>query len=267
LLAERYLFGVGLEIGALHQPLEVPDDVVVHYVDRQTVADLRHEFPELDDWDMVEADVIDDGELLSSVADGSQDFIIANHFLEHCEDPIGTIRNHLGKLRPGGVLFYAVPDKRYTFDFRRPVTPLDHVVVDHVSGPEGSRREHYDEWTRLVEIKPGEADEQALARARVLEAAAHSIHMHVWTQDEFLRLVLECRERFDESFEIEAAARQFIEFTVVLRKNGPFPPPRPEVVVETAPPAPTPRRGLRQIVGRVRRALRSIRSSSPRSAV
>jgi hypothetical protein len=145
---------------------------------------------------------------------------------------------------------------------------LDHVVADHVNGPEESRRGHYDEWTRLVEVKPGEADEQSLARARVLEDAAHSIHMHVWTQDEFLRLVLDCRERFDVSFEIEAAARQFIEFTVVLRKDGPFPPPRPEVVDQPAPPpAPPTRRTVRQIAGRVRRAVRSARSTRPRSAV
>ena len=40
-LAAHYLFGQGLEIGALHLPLAVPDDVVVKYVDRLTVAQLR----------------------------------------------------------------------------------------------------------------------------------------------------------------------------------------------------------------------------------
>ncbi|MCU1362133.1 MAG: Methyltransferase type 11, partial [Ilumatobacteraceae bacterium] len=56
-LAARYLFGEGLEIGALHQPLAVPADVNVRYIDRTTVAELRREYPELNDWNLVEADV------------------------------------------------------------------------------------------------------------------------------------------------------------------------------------------------------------------
>ena len=128
-LAAHYLFGAGLEIGALHLPLAVPDDITVKYVDRLTVAQLRHDYPELADCTLVEADIIDNGEILSTVADGSQDFIIANHFLEHCEDPIAAIHNHLGKLHEGGILFYAVPDKRYTFDWPRQVTSLEHMKI------------------------------------------------------------------------------------------------------------------------------------------
>jgi len=96
------------------------------------------------------ADVLDDGESLSTIEPASQDFIVANHFLEHCENPIGTIENHLGKLRPGGILFYAVPDKRFTFDYPRDVTPLEHMISDYEHGPEGSRSEHFDDWARLT---------------------------------------------------------------------------------------------------------------------
>jgi SAM-dependent methyltransferase len=232
--ATRYLFGQGLEIGALHLPLAVPDHAQVRYVDRMTAEELRKEYPELADWDLTPVDVIDNGELLTAVPDGSQDFIIANHFLEHCENPIGTIKVHLGKLKPGGVLFYAVPDRRYTFDFRRPATGLEHMILDHEEGPERSRREHYEEWTRLVpdeestRLVPGEtqSEEWATRRARELETAGYSIHMHVWTQAEFLQLLLHCRQRFDDAFDIEAAARQALEFVVVLRKQGLPPAPK-----------------------------------------
>jgi SAM-dependent methyltransferase len=236
-LAAHYLFGEGLEIGALHLPLAVPDDVKVRYVDRLPVAQLRHDYPELAEWNLVEADIIDDGEVLSTVADCSQDFIIANHFLEHCEDPIAAIQNHLGKLREGGILFYAVPDKRYTFDWPRPVTPLEHIIADHEGGPQRSRSDHYEEWARFVEIRSEETTEQMIARARQLERDAYSIHMHVWTQAEFLRLILAARELSDRAFDVEAAARQDIEFMVVLRKCGSLPPPRlkPQADVVPAP--------------------------------
>lgn len=247
--AARYLRGEGLEVGPLHLPLKMPAHAKPHYVDRMPVERLREEYPELAGWDLTPVDVIDDGERLATIAEGSQDFIVANHFLEHCENPIGTIEIHLGKLKPGGVLFYAVPDKRYTFDFRRPVVTLEHMVADYVQGPEGSRSEHYEEWSRLVLVEEAEPEEQTLARARELEGAKYSIHMHAWTQAEFLAMVLECRSRFDEAFDIEAAARQGIEFVVVLRKRGPLPPPQGGPAVADG--------GLKRLWAKIRRRART----------
>lgn len=259
--AAHYLSGEGLEIGPLHLPLATPPQAKVSYVDRMSVADLRAEYPELGGWNLTEPDIVDDGEKLTKVAPGSQDFIVANHFLEHTENPIGTIQTHLGKLKPGGILFYAVPDKRFTFDFRRPVTPIEHMIADFEEGPERSRREHYEEWTRLVVDEPSSAgsateaasEEKATAKARELEETAYSIHMHVWTQAEFLALILELRRRTEEGFDIEVAARQGIEFIVVVRKAGPL--PTPAIAVPPTPLPPAPRQvGIRL---RMRRALRA----------
>jgi SAM-dependent methyltransferase len=221
--ADAFLFGEGLEIGALHLPLRTPRRAKVRYVDRLPVEDLRAEYPELAAWDLTDVDVIDNGELLETIPEESQDFIVANHFLEHCEDPIKTIGTHLGKLRSGGVLFYAVPDKRYTFDYFREITPLEHMIADNAEGPERSRAEHYDEWSRKIIVENGSSEEEARAWARELEAAKYSIHMHVWTQAEFLKMIVHCREHYGDAFDIEAAARQGIEFMVILRKSGPLP--------------------------------------------
>ncbi len=64
--------------------------------------------------------MIDDGEHLASIGDESVDFVVANHFIEHCRDPIGALTTLLRVVRPGGVVFMAVPDKRQTFDRARP---------------------------------------------------------------------------------------------------------------------------------------------------
>ena len=194
-LAAELLRGSGIEIGALHLPMVLPARVSVRYVDRMTVPELRVHYPELDGQELAPVDVVDDGELLSTIEPESVDFIVANHFLEHCEDPIRTIETHLGKLRPGGVLFYAVPDKRYTFDFRRPRTPLSHVIADHKDGGQASRREHYLEWVRLVYPEgDGPPDEEAArVHAAGIEATRYSIHFHVWTQSDLLGLVLYCQ--------------------------------------------------------------------------
>ena len=99
-----------------------------------TVAELRPQYHELATAPLVEVEIIDDGERLDKIADASQDFVIANHFLEHCQNPIMALRNMLRVLRVGGILFRAVPDKRYTVDVERPVTTLDHVWRDYAQG-------------------------------------------------------------------------------------------------------------------------------------
>ncbi|MBS1675769.1 MAG: methyltransferase domain-containing protein [Actinobacteria bacterium] len=230
-LAYRFLAGEGLEIGALHRPLTLPPQARARYVDRMAVEELIAAYDEdLAGKDLTPVDVVDDGETLGTVDDASQDFIVANHFLEHTGDPIGTIGNHLAKLKPGGVLFYTVPDQRYTFDFRREVTTLEHLIRDHDEGPEVSRREHYDEWGVLVN---GTEEERALPSwpqkgeeiARLLEDQDYSIHHHVWTESAFLILLLHCQECLDESFSIEALARSGEEIVVILRKAGAYPEP------------------------------------------
>lgn len=182
LLAKKYIHGRGIEIGALQEPLEVPPDAKVTYVDRLPVAGLRKLYPELGDVRIVDPDIIDDGEKLSKIPDASQDFVIANHFLEHCQDPIGAIKNLYRVMKSGSILYMAVPDKRYTFDKDRPITPLSHLIRDHQEGPAWSRVSHFDEYARLV-------DHAGKERAEHLMKIGYSIHCHVWTKKEMLGLL------------------------------------------------------------------------------
>ena len=124
-IAAAFLHGEGIEIGALHQPLVVPSSVRVKYVDRMTAPDLRRQYVELAALPLVETDIVDNGELLGTIGDGTQDFVIANHFIEHCQNPLLTVQNLLRVLKPGGVVYMAVPDKRFSFDVDRPCTTLN----------------------------------------------------------------------------------------------------------------------------------------------
>lgn len=214
-LARTYLRGHGLEIGALHNPLPVPPEAHVTYVDRLPVDALRQQYPDLRDKPLVAVDLVDDGERLPRVADDSQDFVIANHFLEHCEDPLGTLGHLFRVLRPGGILYMALPDKRYTFDAPRPLTDLAHLRADHAHGPAGSRRAHYEEYVRLVH---GVTDPEELQRhTDDLMARGYSIHFHVWTQKEMLELLLALREAI--GFDFEATCKREHEMIFVLRKH------------------------------------------------
>jgi SAM-dependent methyltransferase len=215
-LAHRYLRGSGIEVGALHAPLTVPAGASVRYLDRMTVADLREHYPELAAAPLVPVDVVDDGETLGSQADASADFIVANHFIEHTEDPLGTLSNHLRVLLPGGILYMAVPDRRRTFDAQRPPTPLEHLVGDHRSGPAASRREHFEEWARLVEQVPADA---VATRAQTLDEQDYSIHFHVWTASEFQRMLDYARSEEGLPFVVEQVRENEHEFIAILRRT------------------------------------------------
>ncbi|MQA76392.1 MAG: glycosyltransferase, partial [Solirubrobacterales bacterium] len=231
-LAAAFLHGDGLEIGPLHSPLRLPPGAAARYVDRMPVTLLRRHYPELAALPLIEVDILDDGERLDTIEAESQDFVIANHLLEHTGDPIATIGNWLRVLRPGGVIYLAVPDKRYTFDIDREVTPLEHIIRDHEEGPEVSRRRHFEEWARHVE---GVSEEHVGERADALEQIDYSVHTHVFTERELLELLMHCAERFG-GLEIEALRRNGIETLVVLRKPDPEAPrPDPTPAYEELP--------------------------------
>lgn len=161
---------------------------------------------------VVNVDVIDDGERLASFAEESIDFVIANHVLEHIEDPVSALGHWLRVLRPGGVLFVTLPDPQHTpFDAPRERTSAEHALRDYREGPQTSRRDHFTEWARLAERVP---DEQIAERVAELEEASWAIHFHVWELEDFLSLLL----TLNLPTRIEAAQAVKPEFSVILRK-------------------------------------------------
>ena len=194
MLAAMYLSGTGIEIGALHHPLKVPEGVTVRYVDRMSVEDLRIHYSEMREYDLVPIDFVDNGEKLGTFESQSQDFVIANHFLEHCEDPIDTLINMTRVLRPDGILFITVPNKRATLDIDRDCTPMSHLIRDHEEGPAWSRLDHYHEWSKVL-FKNESPQVQAI-KAVELESQDYSIHFHVFNEFSIFQLLALVESRY-----------------------------------------------------------------------
>lgn len=190
-LADQYFTGHGLEIGALHRPMWVPDGVRMSYADSCTAEDLARLWsPEVDGHQVAPVDFVTDATTLHGVEDERFDFVIASHVVEHLEDPVRCLRNLARVTRPGGCVFLALPDRRATFDAPRPPTPIAHVLRDYLGDPAGSRRAHYTEWVALVEKLSGDA---AARRVQDLESTRYPIHFHVWSPEEFSALLHELR--------------------------------------------------------------------------
>lgn len=210
-LAFRYLRGEGIEIGAYHRPQRLPPGARATYVDRTNEEDLRTHDPR-HPW-ALPIDVIDDAERLEKFDDESVDFVIANHVVEHLEDPVAALSAIVRVLRPGGIVFLTLPDPRHSFDNSRERTTVEHVLRDHREGPETSRRRHYEEWAIHVD---GMSDPEVIA-ARVDEYADMDLphHFHVWEPAGFLELMLALGLPVD----IEALAVTEPEFSIILRKH------------------------------------------------
>ena len=217
IISRAYIKGRGLEIGGLHHPLPLSGKASVRYVDRLSVDELRKQYPELNGKPLVPVDIIDNGETLSSQADKTQDFVIANHFLEHTENPILAVINMLRVLKPGGILYAAIPDKRFTFDRDRPITSLDHLIKDYKNGPSWSNRAHYEEFQRSMSNIEDEAE--FAIRTDALMKMNYSIHFHVWTQKQMFELFAYVSDIVAGDFEYQLVIKNLDEVIFVIRRK------------------------------------------------
>jgi len=250
----NWLEGDGIEIGALHNPLEVPPTARVHYVDHLPVEELRRHYPELDDLPLVDVDVIGSAENLSGLRDASVDFVIANHLLEHLEDPLAGLLEFQRVLKPAGIIYLALPDQRLTFDRDRELTSLDHLLREHCDGSaKANRWSHYLDWSRNVD-KMGSRSE---AHAADLMRRRYSIHFHVWRPDSFLEFFYSARHLLGLDLQVlEFAPPETpddVEFIIVLGKatrDDVRLPPQVQQAVHLSPSDEAPAAGPAETIGR-----------------
>ncbi len=204
-ISSNYVFGEGIEIGGLNYPLPVRAGVKVKYVDRINAEDQFEILEELKNQKLVSVDIVDDGELLGKVGDESQDFVIANHFIEHCQNVILTVQNMLRVLKPGGIIFMAIPEKTCTFDNLRAVTTTDHLVRDYEQGPGLSEHDHYYDFVKYTDHGLGKSDEEIKKVIEQLIAKKWSIHFHVWDHQAMIDMFTMMKRQLRFAFEIELA--------------------------------------------------------------
>jgi hypothetical protein len=127
-----------VEIGASFRPL-VPkrDGWNTCVVDHDTRDGLlaKYAAAAIDPGELEEVDVLWKGgplhEAFPSDRLGTFDALIASHVLEHMPDLIAFLDSARRLVRPDGCLVFALPDKRWSFDFFRPPTLAGRVLLAH----------------------------------------------------------------------------------------------------------------------------------------
>ena len=177
-----------MEIGALASPLRLDPLIArARYLVCLGTERLRENYPEHGERRFVTPDVLVPRETLEGIPAGSQDFVVASHVLEHMEDPLGALEEWHRVLVPGGLLFLAVPDMRFTADRSRPRTPIEHLVRDHADGGRSSRRDHIREFGRAH--LGLETEEEIAGFVKRVDEIDYKVHFHVWVPDDLLEVV------------------------------------------------------------------------------
>jgi SAM-dependent methyltransferase len=133
------------------------------------------------------------------------DAVIANHVIEHIADPIAWLEE-VGKLvTDEGSLFLTVPDRRFTFDYVRPVSTAPQLMRAHLEDLQRPSRwqalESLFHWRpiRAADVWDGGYEEKLKRRRFTLDEAWHAsakaereyvdVHCHVFTFDRFGSLI------------------------------------------------------------------------------
>jgi SAM-dependent methyltransferase len=127
---------------------------------------------------------------LSTMRDGTYDFVLASHVLEHIANPLRALQEWTRVLSPGGVLLVIVPDKRGGFDHKRPFTPFAHIKQDFEANTGEDDLTHLTEILALHDLRldpPAGTSEQFRERC-LRNSSVRAIHHHVFSEDVLARM-------------------------------------------------------------------------------
>jgi SAM-dependent methyltransferase len=129
-----------IEVGPSFNPIAPKADgwntITVDHTTRAALTDKYRGHPGVDVDRIEEVDFVWSSGSIADVvpADlrGTFDAVIASHVIEHTPDLLGFLDSAATLLAPDGVVILAVPDKRFCFDYFRPLTTTAQILEAHV---------------------------------------------------------------------------------------------------------------------------------------
>ena len=177
---------------------------------------------------------IREGTDLHGIASESFGIVLSSHTIEHIADPLRALREWLRILEIDGTLVLIVPHRDGTFDHRRPVSTLDHLIDDERIGRGEDDQTHVEEILALHDLRmdpPAGTPEEFRARS-LRNIENRCLHHHVFDSAlvarilDHLRLEIVAIEAH-QPFHIIAVARKrdagaAIDNARFLRPDAPY---------------------------------------------
>ena len=127
---------------------------------------------------------------LPSIPDHTYDAVISSHVIEHFANPLRALDAWARITRPGGHLLIVAPHHQGTFDRRRAITPLSHIVADYEQGTSESDLTHIQETIDLHDFqRDGDTLTASWLAERHSNATTRVVHHHVFSTASLLELI------------------------------------------------------------------------------
>ena len=125
---------------------------------------------------------IGEGADLGLIPSEKYDFVLSSHMLEHTANPFRALAEWRRVLKPGGTMVLVVPARDGSFDHRRPITTMSHLIEDFEANRGEDDRTHLAEVLQLhdVSLDPGVTDADMLRERADGNFEIRSIHHHVF---------------------------------------------------------------------------------------
>lgn len=187
--------GYGIEIGPSYNPVAPKrNGFRTQIIDHLSREDLVRKFTghPVNVDAIEEVDFIWRGESYTDLTGREKfyDWIIASHVIEHTPDLIAFLNDCDRIMKETGILSLAVPDKRYCFDYYRPVTGLARVIDSHLHKTTrhtpGTLAEYYlNAATRNGKIVWDETEQGAFALVHPMSTARNEME-HAERDDSYV---------------------------------------------------------------------------------
>lgn len=96
---------------------------------------------------------IEEATALVDLLSGTYDFVLSSHMLEHTANPILALSEWKRLLTEDGALVLLLPNKSHTFDHRRPVSTMAHLIADFNAGMTEDDLTHLPEILALHDLE------------------------------------------------------------------------------------------------------------------
>ncbi len=113
---------------------------------------------------------------------GAYDFVLSSHVLEHVANPILALSEWKRLLANDGILVLLLPNREYTFDHRRSVTTMEHLIKDFEAGVQEDDLTHLPEILELHDLKrdPEAGNSEAFRKRSMCNVENRCLHHHVF---------------------------------------------------------------------------------------
>lgn len=196
----RWLRGHGIEIGAGSTPLPLFGAADVRFADVD--PSLKYGGSGVD-----EVFALDEPALFARMAAGTYDFAAASHVLEHVDSLLLGVRNLIDLVRPGGIVYVAVPSREFDhdatwlpmFEFEHHVAeladPLRYARLHDEIVVAAYRRHQSGRWA--TDAFHDEAFFTALEAGRLSPGSRFGHHKHSYDYEGWMRLFVRALDHLD----------------------------------------------------------------------